>query len=182
MMDIYEEQLVRRQLTQKEQLTRYFLYGCLSVALVLLAVWGFFFNQFIVRLLFLVAIVLVICDYYYFHKVLYRLSTCIEYEYILTNWDLDFDKIVARSERSRLISVNLHSVECLTPVELATPAEQEDGNFRTLADVSIGPDTPGVYYLISDGDKTGRTRIAFSPSEKLLDAMRPMIASKIRRA
>ena len=60
----------------------------------------------------------------------------IEYEYILTNGEIDVDKIIAQRKRKRLITVNVKTFEAFRPYKAAQHA-------RALS-AGIQPGRPGI--------------------------------------
>ncbi len=181
-MDIFAECMVRRKLTQKESLFRSLMWGIILFVIFFFGICGFFYNQILFLILFLFATTMLILDKYYFHKVTVKLSSVIEYEYTLVNAELDFDKIVAREERTRLLTVNLKNIELFSPVKLMHHNELQRSNFKTVADASIAPDDESTYVLICEHDLYGKTLIYFSPNEAFLEALLPCVRSKTRTA
>ncbi len=179
-MDIFAECMVRRKLTQKESLMRSFMWGLILFIIFFFAICGFVFGQQLFLILFLIATTLLVLDKYYFHKVTVTLSYVIEYEYTLVNSELDFDKIIGREDRSRLLTINLKSIELFSPVKLMQENELLRSNYKTVADASIAPDDEGTYVIICDHDLYGKTLIYFSPSEGFLNTFAPCVRSKTR--
>ncbi len=86
-------------------------------------------------------------------------STCVEYEYIVTNDDLDIDKIIGKRKRKRLITVNLKTVTELAPYlnETNVPAD-----VTVVAHDGAGED---LWYLLAQTDSYGQLLVLFSPNE-----------------
>ncbi len=180
-MDFYKECLVEKIPSQRERLKTFFLWGIISFVMFALFVWGFIFLSNIARIVFFVAVAVLVLDKYYFNKFLYKLSLKTEYEYTLTNTTLDIDKIVAKSERSRMLTFDLKDIRLMTPMRLVTSAEY-DGNFKTVAEacVDIG-DMDSTYCVIADTEKYGRLRLVFTPDEEFIGVMAPLLGSKLRK-
>ncbi len=92
-----------------------------------------------------------------------------EYEYCITNGDIDIDRIIARRKRERVVSVALHKVETagrydplqwqgrqVDRVVLAAPSEKEDG----------------LYCFSYRSKKRGHTLVVFQPNERVTEAFR----------
>lgn len=97
----------------------------------------------------------------------------IEYEYALTNGELDIDKIIAKRRRKRLITVNLKDAEVIAPV--ASPdhrREFENPNIKTSIDASSSPSSPSAYFIVVNHKKTGYTRVIFEPNDKIIEGAR----------
>lgn len=86
-------------------------------------------------------------------------GTRIEYEYIVTNDDLDIDKIIGQRKRKRLITINLKTVKELEPYT-------NDTDLRADATV-IAHDGTGedLRYLISESDG-GVIALLFNPDDR----------------
>lgn len=87
-------------------------------------------------------------------------GTNIEYEYIVTNDDLDIDKIIGQRKRKRLITINLKTVTELEPYVNETELK---------ADVTaVAHDGTGenLWYLISQTESSGTIALLFNPDER----------------
>lgn len=184
-MDFYRECLVEKVLTPKERYIRFAAWGAISFVLFVLFVFGIliYFSDIslVARILFFVGVVLLVMDKYYFNKFVYKLSFKLEYEYTLTNSTLDIDKIIAKSERSRLISFDVKEIELMSPMSLIESREY-DGSFKTVAEAcaDLG-DLEGTYCVIADTDRYGRLRLVFTPNEDMLNMMSSMLGNKLRK-
>lgn len=98
----------------------------------------------------------------------YKISSLlnIEYEYIITNGTLDIDKIVNKSKRVRLTSVELSTVSVL---EKYNPNK----NYGDKKSVPLACDkTDQNAYFITATTVNGKSRsFVFAPNQKLQDAM-----------
>ena len=102
-MDRFSEQLVTKQSTGKDM----FLRGLyLAAALLLVAAFVFFLGAFGLWILVIALSAAVVWGLVWLIQ-----GTFIEYEYIVTNDDLDIDKIIGKRKRKRLITVSLRSVK-----------------------------------------------------------------------
>ena len=91
-----------------------------------------------------------------------------EYEYCVTNGDIDIDRITARRKRKRVVSVAGKKIECVLPygetpinraaygrVVVAAPSEQETG----------------LWYFTYHSKKNGHTLVIFQPENRVLQAL-----------
>ncbi len=100
------------------------------------------------------------------------ISMNVEYEYIVTNGEMDVDKIIARRRRKRLITANARTFEKFGPFKAAEHAnEQYENRIYACTD----PADPGCFYAVFTHAKTGRTLLVFSPNDRVLDAMKSFI-------
>ncbi len=86
-------------------------------------------------------------------------GTKLEYEYVVTNDDLDIDKIIGQRKRKRLITISLRTVTALEPYV-------NDMELKADATV-IAHDGTGenLWYLISESDN-GVIALLFNPDDR----------------
>ncbi len=84
----------------------------------------------------------------------------VEYEYIVTNDDLDIDKITGKRKRKRLMSVDLKSVDEFYPYLNDTELHTD---VTVLADDGTGYD---MWYIFVDTEGNGKIGIIFNPDER----------------
>ncbi len=108
----------------------------------------------------------------------YRLISMmnLEYEYLLTNGDMDIDKIMNRNSRKRLLSVKCSSFEALGPYRAA---EHQNKQYQTRIMACSSPSDPDVWYASFKHSKHGHTLLVFNTSERLLEAIRPFISKQL---
>jgi hypothetical protein len=106
----------------------------------------------------------------------WHLSTglSIEYEYILTNNDLDIDKIIAKRKRKRLISIKMETLTDFAPL---TEANRDAGS-RTL--ISCAGNEFATYIADFKHDKLGDCRLVFSPTEEMLAEIKKVLPRTLR--
>ena len=103
-MDRFSEQLIEKTPDGKDKLKRALIIIGEIVLLALLALICF-----IIPTVLMVCVAVAMGSFFLF-KLLME-NTMYEYEYIVTNDDLDIDKIVGRRTRKRLITISLRSVK-----------------------------------------------------------------------
>lgn len=91
----------------------------------------------------------------------------LEYEYIVTNGDLDVDKIIAKRTRKRVLSVDCRS---LSEFGKYDPDAFKNRRFAARI-VATSVDENACYAVFSPKDE-GESLLIFSPNEKTLSAMR----------
>ena len=92
----------------------------------------------------------------------------VEYEYIVTNEDMDVDKIINKSSRKRLASITLSKVE---RVEKFNPALIQNVKKESLL-FACGQNDPNAYLIVTSPDDSKVNYIVFSPNEKLQAAIK----------
>lgn len=86
-------------------------------------------------------------------------GTNTEYEYIVTNDDLDVDKIIGKRKRRRMITIGLKTVTELAPYLNET---EVSADVTVVAHDGTGED---LYYLLAQSEKYGRLMLLFNPNE-----------------
>lgn len=89
--------------------------------------------------------------------------TSIEYEYIFTNGDLDIDKIIAKSSRKRVVSINCSKIERFGKYNPAARPSTSVKKVYTLCDA----DDPNAMYFIAPHKQEGLVMVIFAPDEKI---------------
>lgn len=90
----------------------------------------------------------------------------IEYEYCVTNGDIDVDVIVARRKRARLVSVAGRKVRALAPYDPQKPL----GKFQRTVMVAPSLNEEGLWYFTYHSKKNGDTLVIFMPDDRVLGA------------
>lgn len=91
----------------------------------------------------------------------------VEYEYCVTNGDIDVDKIVARRKRVRLVSVAGRKVRALAPYDPSKPL----GKFQRTVMVAPSLAEEGLWYFTYHSKKNGDTLVVFMPDDRVLSAL-----------
>lgn len=93
----------------------------------------------------------------------------LEYEYALTNGELDLDRIVSRRRRKRLFSGNVKEFESVAP-QKSVYWSNEFKALKKVIDVTSGKDAEGVWFIVTQiGGERGV--ILFQPTSAMIDAM-----------
>lgn len=95
-------------------------------------------------------------------------SMQLEFEYIITNDSLDVDKIISQKKRSRLISIDLKTVETAGRF---TEASFEGRSFDTTIRAEKNPLGHDNFYILLSHPTHRRTLLVFTPDEKMLSAL-----------
>ena len=104
-----------------------------------------------------------------------------EYEYILTNEELDIDVIYNRSKRKRVTTVNLRKISIMAPMDDANHRHEIEGQgVKKVINASDNSNDQNTYVIIGD-TQYGATKILISPSKDFLDEMFKQAPNKIIR-
>lgn len=105
----------------------------------------------------------------------------LEFEYIVTNGEMDVDKIMGRTTRKRLLTVDCRNFDILAPYKEEYRSEYTSQTIVSTIDVSSHPQAPGRWFAIFHAKDGLRTLLIFEPNEKMLDAFRIFIRGKIKQ-
>ena len=150
-MDHYNEQLVQKQ-TEISDIVKRVLIILATVILSAVCAFGAFVFGFM-------PLIVVIFGIFYLSWYLIS-ATMVEYEYIITNNDMDIDKITGRRKRKRLITVKLNTV-----MEWGEYREGMGGG----ADATVmASDASGesLWYVLAKHEKFGKVMVLFNPTEE----------------
>ena len=94
-----------------------------------------------------------------------------EYEYAVTNGDLDVDSIAGRRKRRRVLSMSVRRIALLAPATEKYQAELNSNSIRNVIDASISPKSEGLWFARYEDDAGVDTLLLFNPNEKVLRAL-----------
>lgn len=94
-------------------------------------------------------------------------SQNVEFEYSVTNGDIDIDQIVAQRKRKRIVSVAGSKIESLLPYNAA---EQANRHYDRV--VLAAPSAEAATWCFNyHSKKNGHTLVVFAPEQRVLDAL-----------
>lgn len=158
-MDIYKEQIVKRVKTAKDYAV---IAGGVLLAAVLSAT-ALIFN----RLIFNMGIILIVFMWYGVYLLVN--SRNLEYEYILTNNELDIDKIIAKNGRKRVITIDFKNVDiCANINNKDFKSQYENENNLSQKLVLAGDMRADNIYFADFYVEGERKRVLFQPSEIIM--------------
>ncbi|OJU15297.1 MAG: hypothetical protein BGN88_15520 [Clostridiales bacterium 43-6] len=165
-MDTFFEQLVIKKKTPPEKMMIVLIWIFAAIVILLLLVIFFFQLLDKISLLGMIAAFLVGFGAY---KYTSRLD--IEFEYSVTNGELDIDKIIARSTRKRLISVSCKDVERFGAYKTAEHENTQYG--KKMFACSYDAEHP--YYIVTRQKEFGLTLLVMEPDERILTALKKFV-------
>lgn len=139
-MDFFEESFVERKKTPQDVMSIIVAFMAAFIALYLILIQ---FNAGKLVILIPLEIAFVI-----FAVFVVISAFKVEYEYSVTNGDLDIDKIVAKRRRTRLITVNLRDVEYFALLDDTNISVAEDKSINRVIDATSTIDSLNVYFAI----------------------------------
>lgn len=90
-----------------------------------------------------------------------------EYEYCVTNGDIDIDRIRGRSKRLRLVSVRGEKIESLAPCK----AGDDFSRYNRVVHCHSGQKDAPLWCFTYHSKKNGHTVVIFEPDERVLPAL-----------
>ncbi len=167
-MDVFKEQIVRKILNQNEKISRILVIIC-SVALAFMCFLFTLGTQFVLFGILFAAFAL----YGGYYLVT---NFDVEYEYILTNGEIDFDKITAQRSRKRLCTLSIASA---TDFGKLTDNANTD-NAETYVKANAGDPELTDYFIRLNHKSLGDTVVYFTPTDEMLELIKPYLPRNIR--
>lgn len=166
--DVFKEQLVTRKKTPKDSLKKIGLIigGILLSLLALLPIVA----QFGLSIPVIAVIIWV--------EILMMRRFNVEFEYSLTNTELDIDKIFNRYKRKHAFSLDIRSIVVMLPMNHPS-FKSEVGNITKVYDFSEGQVSDTTYAVVFERDGQ-RNQLVFDPNEVLFNAIRLYIPKKVK--
>ena len=160
-MDTFVEQIVAKRKSGKEYAV---IFGSLIAALLILAALWLF-------LLFYIGIFFVLILTAGIGWLLWYLITMqnVEFEYSVTNGDIDIDQITAQRTRKRIVSVSGEKIETFAPYNAA---EYTNRHFDRTVMAATSPDAQGVWCFTYHSKKNGNTLVIFEPEDRVINALK----------
>ncbi|MFT3950732.1 MAG: hypothetical protein QM689_01995 [Oscillospiraceae bacterium] len=170
MTDVYKEQIVKKIPNESDRIKKL----CIILGTISLAGILFFVVSAIPQL---IMIYLLAVGGMIYGDIYLMAGMSVEYEYILTNGEIDIDKIIGQRKRKRLVTFRLGAALSFGKLE----SEQKLDPSHTVIDASGGGEDETYFVEISD--KTyGAAYVLVSPNEELLELMRPFLPKTARSA
>ena len=109
----------------------------------------------------------------------YRLITSrnIEFEYVVTNGELDIDKIISRRKRKRIFSASCKEFDIVARVK-SNSFSQSVQSIKNRIDASSSLDSPDAFFVTLNY-KGEKTLVIFEPDEKMLNNFKFFIPRKV---
>lgn len=98
----------------------------------------------------------------------------IEYEYIITNNEMDIDKIIGRRKRKRMITVDFKRAEDFAPY---TADNDVKADATVHAYTGMEKD---AYYLVVTHNDYGRVKVIFNPNERMREAIKQELPNALK--
>lgn len=96
----------------------------------------------------------------------------IEYEYIVTNDELDVDRIIAKKSRKRLLTVSVRNFEEFGIATEEIISKKKDNGIKVYLDASMGKNSYNRYYAIFLNKQSQKMMLVFNPTGRMLDSFK----------
>ncbi len=163
-MDIFIEYMVKHKFEGKNYAI---ISGLVLLALVLTVVILFFRT-------YLMGLWLLLIAFVWFGAVVFIRQQILEYEYIVTNNEMDIDQIMAKNGRKRILTVDFKQMSILAAVDDADfKAEYERPGERKVIEAIGNRADGGLYFLDTTVNLKGSdtaVRLIFQPNQSILEA------------
>jgi hypothetical protein len=106
-------------------------------------------------------------------------SLKLEFEYIVTNGEMDVDKIIGQRKRKRLTTIRFKDMEVMAPTNGNHKNEFENKAVKKTVDASSSLNDKGTYFIISRTEKYGTVRLIFNPDERIIKNAQAVAPRKV---
>ena len=96
----------------------------------------------------------------------------IEYEYALTNSEMDVDKILAKSKRKRVITVDFKNIEICANIKDERYFDEYKNINSITKTLNLTGKSDNDIYFVDFSDDNGKTRVFFQPNDKMKEALK----------
>ncbi|MBE6842619.1 MAG: hypothetical protein E7510_07295 [Ruminococcus sp.] len=101
----------------------------------------------------------------------------VEYEYLVVNGEFDIDKIMAKKRRKHMLTVSVSSFENFG---VYTDDMSTGSDITTIS--AVGSDKANeIYYADFTHETHGKSRLLFTPSNKILREIKPYLKGQLKQ-
>ncbi|MDO4156629.1 MAG: DUF6106 family protein [Oscillospiraceae bacterium] len=166
-MDHFAEYMVQKRPSAQDRLKQGFILAAAVVLSVVIGVIALMTGWIFLMVLIVGAI----------YGAYYLISGCsTEYEYTVTNGELDVDKILGRRKRVHLLTLVISKCTAFGAYTDEIPDQPQATLF--LCSDNTGE---GAYYLEASTEEYGEIRFIFTPSEEIISTMVLFLPASLRR-
>ena len=170
-MEVFIEYLVQKHSDSKTTLTKA---GIIVAAIVLcLILFIACVNIEFIRFLYVFFVAGIVYGAWYLIT-----SLRLEFEYILTNNEMDVDKIIAQRRRKRLVTVDFKNIEIMAPKTDKYKRDFDPNGIKTVVHAETG-DPKDEYFVKFSSEKTGMTLLFFNPDDRIISGARHASPRKV---
>ncbi len=170
-MDAYIEQIVKNKKTAKDLLIKILMVMSIFAVFLLGVVLGVIINGYFI----FIGTALAAFETYFCWYVITGLDR--EYEYEVTNNNLQIDKIMAKRRRKKILSIDINKIEGFDKLsENRLNADRCD----KVLQLGTYDDDPAQYRFIVQTNKYGKVMVVFAPNQKTLNAIKLYLKPEVK--
>ena len=102
-----------------------------------------------------------------------------EYEYILTNSELDIDVIYNRNSRKRVLTIDMKKIDVMASIQDDRHTSALNRQGLKVINASDNTNGENTYAIIADTEKYGTCKILITPNDTLLDELYKQAPNKV---
>ncbi|MDD4188610.1 MAG: DUF6106 family protein [Eubacteriales bacterium] len=171
-MDVFVEKMVKRKKTATDYLLMILIAAApFVISIGLLLVYIPKFTEIAVELL-----PFIFAGLCYLAYIIIR-SRNIEYEYLVTNGELDIDIIISKRSRKRIFSGSSRDFDLIAPYANENHSSAL-GNVKSRINAVSNIKDRGIYFVIAY-DKGSKVGVLFQPDQRMLEMFRKYIPGKV---
>lgn len=102
-----------------------------------------------------------------------------EYEYILTNNELDIDVIYNRNSRKRVMTINMKKIEVMASIKDENHASEINKEGAKVINASDNTNKENTYAIITDTESNGICKVLITPNDALLTELYKQAPNKV---
>lgn len=170
-MDSYIEQLVTHKKDYKDFLVKVVMILSIFAVLALGVIFGIKVNAYFIAVgLFLSAFDIYFCWYVITGR-------NVEYEYTVTNNNLQIDKVMAKRRRKGVLSIDIKKIEGFDKL---SENRLKDNRCDKVLYLGTYDNDPEQYRFIVQTKKYGKIMVVFAPNEKVLNAVKMHLKPEVK--
>jgi hypothetical protein len=172
MADVFIEKIVKRKADSRQRLTRLAIVaGGFLIIILSIVVSGMIAFQ-------LFPIIFALTVFFGF-RFLKRQSW--EFEYAVTNGEIDIDRIYGQSARKRILTADCRNFDVFLPMIPENAREYESKTIKVTVDAASASDAEGRWFAVFQGKDGQRTMLIFEPDERMLNAINASLPRRLQK-
>ena len=102
-----------------------------------------------------------------------------EYEYTLTNNELDIDVIFNRTSRKRIITIDMKKIEIMASIKDEKYATELNKASYKVINASANTNEADTYAIITQSEKLGACKVLITPNDAMLNYLYKQAPNKV---
>lgn len=102
-----------------------------------------------------------------------------EYEYILTNNELDIDVVFNRASRKRIITINMKKIDIMASIKDERYGAELNKAGLKVINASENTNEADTYAIITQSEKYGTCKVLITPNNVILDHLYKQAPNKV---